>query len=306
MADQEDPTQDNPFDLSKAMGSMGDRFNGLKKQWDQYLQDPAAQTATMQFAINMMQPPSFGDTGMARIGRALGSAGEAVGRREEMERKDVEAEAKTQTAEARSRAAETAAGRAADRAFYEQQRLGQFGETEARKKETSQLQATVKANVIYQRYVKEVLDRNAAMEADWTDVIKSATRPKGAVKPTPERLMPPEEFFSSPLGQHLMQGIGLQPKAAIPPGQAQGSVPAPNAPTTSQTKPPTASPTLAGRPSTGVIDVKTPADIDNLGNNQQYRRPDGVIKTTPPDWVEQVRARRPGATNAQGQKYEDY
>jgi hypothetical protein len=109
MADQEDPTQGSPFDFSKSMGAMQDRFGALKGQWDSFLQDPAAQTATMQFAINMMQPPSFGDTGMARIGRALGSAGEAVDRRAEAERKQQESEANIELKGARAEAAQSRA-----------------------------------------------------------------------------------------------------------------------------------------------------------------------------------------------------
>ena len=69
-------------------------FADIQDQWNNFLAKPGGQAALMQFAVNLAQPPSFGDTALSRGFRALGGAGEAQGRVEAMDVAQQEAQSK--------------------------------------------------------------------------------------------------------------------------------------------------------------------------------------------------------------------
>lgn len=49
-------------------------------EWTQALARPEVRGALLQFGLNLMQPPSFGQTGFGKLAEGIGSAGEQVGR----------------------------------------------------------------------------------------------------------------------------------------------------------------------------------------------------------------------------------
>lgn len=254
MADQEDPTQRSPFDFSQAMGAMGDRFGALKGQWDSFLQDPAAQTATMQFAINMMQPPSFGDTGMARIGRALGGAGEAVTRRELLEQQEAESEAKVNLAQARGLAAEASATRREGAADIAEKKLDLARRGQEHRETVNQATQLYRDLKRVSDHNKGVAARNAA--AKLKEPMNKALDPNYVF--TPEPTLSPEEFFAK-FGR----------SSQVPMGEALGAVA------------PAASPNLAGRPipAGAIVDVTTPEEANALPAGTKYRTPEGKTYT---------------------------
>lgn len=74
--------------------------------------DPRVQSGLLQAGISLLQPPSFGDTTGAQIGRAIGAAGEAYGRQEEEARKQADTESKSSVRESRAALAEARAANA--------------------------------------------------------------------------------------------------------------------------------------------------------------------------------------------------
>lgn len=248
MADQEeDPTQKSPFDFSGAMGAMGNRFSGLKATWDEYLKDPTAQAATMQFAINMMQPPSFGDTGMARIGRALGSAGEAVDRRYEAQRKEMESEAKIELAQAR-----------ADR----QRALGEAGDWKQKEAEARrQLTDVTNMRLQHVKHVDEVDRRNKARMDEWLKQ-KQAAVVDPSVDPGPKPTL--ETPMTLPQLKEYLE-TGIRPTPGIP-----------QAPAT-----PTTLPADEGKP----VRINSPKDLEGKPPGFKFLKPgdpdDGSYRVWP-------------------------
>lgn len=242
-------------------------FTALKGQWDSFLEQPGAKTALLQFGINMMQPPSFGDTAFSQMGRAIGAAGEASTRQQVEERKEMEAEAKADVAEMRAYAAQQRAGATGAKTELEREKLGISRERLENQRRQQDL--TTRYNLLrgYQSYRREVEKRNAKIAADWNDPIASAIRPKGAVQPLPERVMTEDEFAASPLGRAMIERMG---------GTAPIVPATPDTPfSTPGTGAPTASPTLTGRPSSGVIDQVPPNPKDRVVG-QRYMTPKGV------------------------------
>jgi hypothetical protein len=241
-----------------------DAFSALKSQWDNFLEQPGGRTALLQFGINMMQPPSFGDTGISQVGRAIGSAGEAVTRQSELERKEMESESKADLAASRGYAAELRAENAGQRSSREGERLMMTRERLDNQKRQQDL--TTRYNLLrsYQAYRREAEKANAKVEAAWNDPVAAAMRPKGAVKPPPQPVMSEDEFLASPLSRAYLDRAGM---AAPPPSAAPAAPPA--------------SPTLTGRPvpAGGVVDVTTPDEANALPVGTRYRTPEGKLYT---------------------------
>jgi hypothetical protein len=74
-----------------------DTFENIRNQWSTFLDQPGARTALLQTGLSLMQPPHFGDTPTAQVGRAIGAGGEAVTRQAEAQSKQELAQAKGET-----------------------------------------------------------------------------------------------------------------------------------------------------------------------------------------------------------------
>jgi hypothetical protein len=146
-----------------AEGVPPDQVPGIAQQWGTMLSDPALGAGLLSGALSLMAGPTWGDTGMSQVARAIGRAGEGVTASGEIARRERESEAKTDLAEARAAAAGTSAGRAADRAYYERQALGLKREAEEGRTERAQLQARVKGSIEYGKYLENVKKRNASV-----------------------------------------------------------------------------------------------------------------------------------------------
>lgn len=244
-------------------------FNSLKGQWDSFLDQPGAKTALLQFGINMMQPPSFGDTGISQVGRALGAAGEASTRQQEIERKEFETESKADLAGARADAATARAGQAGATQELGWARLQRQKDADAATQQHRKLQGQFGALREYQKYTAKERALQAAEDKAWSDPVASALRKKGEVKPPPRHIMSEEEFYASPLWQGYMGGTGAPPRQ---PGSAFSTPP---------TGAPTASPTLTGRgvPAGAIVDVQTPEEAAALPPGTKYRTPEGKSYT---------------------------
>lgn len=91
-----------------------DTFGKLQDEWNTFLNQPSGRAALLTAGLQLMQPPSFGDTPVSQIGRAIGAAGETLGRTEAMDLRQAEAGSK---AELRSAQAEAAGANAQTRAM---------------------------------------------------------------------------------------------------------------------------------------------------------------------------------------------
>lgn len=223
----------NPGPTADPIASLpnADTFSQIKSQWDTFLGSPGGMTALLQFGINMSQPPHFGDTTMSMLGRAVGGAGEAVTRQQELERKDRESESRIELQEARAERARMGAEHAGAIRDYKGRELDLKQQAIDQRKESSRLQANYNALRMYNKYRQDVAQRNADAEKEWNDPVAAATRPKGAVKPPQERVMSESEFYVSPLGQSMMQGVlgpggggtvGIGAPTATPPSGTRG------------------------------------------------------------------------------------
>ena len=134
-------------------------FSQLRDQWSTFLEHPMAQAAIINAGINLMQPPSFGDTGASQIGRAIGAGGEAIGRQEAMNIKEQEAQSKE---ESRRAAADLAGARAAN--------VGTAAELQKEKLQHAttmgQLVAGIKLRGMHSAYEKGVRASNDALAKD--------------------------------------------------------------------------------------------------------------------------------------------
>lgn len=110
--DPEFPFADNPDNPSvpaPAVQANAGPDPGVAAQWSNALSDPTVRSSLLQFGISMLQPPSFGDSFGAQVGRAIGSAGEAQSNREAEDLKRQDVAGKTTLREARASAAEARA-----------------------------------------------------------------------------------------------------------------------------------------------------------------------------------------------------
>lgn len=207
MADQgSDPTQN-------LMGP--EAFNGIREQWNTFLDQPGGRAALLSAGLALMQPPSFGDTAASQIGRAIGTAGEAVGRREAMDIKQQDAENKAALAEARIGAAGARSGAAAERLDFAREKL-RAGQ------ENIQLQQRVKLGIDYGRFRTAAEAENRKRQADY-DKAKlldpTAPAPNLIPIPTADQFIRDREQFVGGLG--LQGGSGGGPVRVRSPEEAR-------------------------------------------------------------------------------------
>jgi len=180
-------------------------FNRVRSEWDGFLANPQGRAALLSSGLQLMQPPSFGDTGASQIGRAIGAGGESASRNQAMDLKEREADSKDelrqaratsalQNAETRAMAAEARTGAAGSRAELQAERLRAASER-------SQMANKVKLSIAYQNYVKDVAKRN--------DPISLSMRP-GA---TPEPVLPITDWIRA---NPMLRNLGLMDSGANP------------------------------------------------------------------------------------------
>lgn len=99
-------------------------FSKLQDEWNTFLNQPSGRAALLTAGLAMMQPPSFGDTPVSQVGRAIGAAGETLARTEAMDLRQQEAGSKAELRSAQAEAASARSGAAADRADIARERLG--------------------------------------------------------------------------------------------------------------------------------------------------------------------------------------
>lgn len=217
-------------------------FESLRSQWDSFLEQPGARTALMQFGVNMLQPPSFGDTPMSQLGRAVGAAGEATTRQGILDVKERESEAKTDLAEARAGAATARAGEAGARADAAASRLGLQRERLELDRQRYGLQNSYNLLTQYNKYRLAIDKQNADARKAWDN---NVTKKPGEAPPAPIVPLGQAEWMAqmSASGGTLVQ----------PPG---GPRPA---------------------PSGGIVDVSTPDEANALPAGTRYRTPDGQV-----------------------------
>jgi hypothetical protein len=140
-------------------------------EWAQALSDPQLRGALLQFGVNMLQPPSFGDTFGSQFGRAVGSVGEQQSRVEAEDIRRSEAQSKqdlrasqaetgaqrAEAATARAGAAQTAANAASERLQGQRDRLSL---TDQLKRQRLMLDARAKYDLYAKNYDADLLTRN--------------------------------------------------------------------------------------------------------------------------------------------------
>lgn len=211
MAGPGDPFTPGPTaDPTAGLPDMG-TFEQLRNQWATFLDDPRGRAALLSTGINLMQPPSFGDTGASQIGRAIGAGGETLNRTEAMDLKQQEADSRAQLREAQAGAAGARAGAAGSAATLASERL-------QNQRTLGNLGARVKLSGMYQGYVQGVQKRNQAAQLQYEkDKILYPDRPP----PQPEQAQDMNTWMqSNPLVRDLGLGGDL-------PGASAGGTPVP-------------------------------------------------------------------------------
>lgn len=188
----------------------------ISSEWANALNDPQVRGSLLQFGINMLQPPSFGDSFGSQFGRAIGGAGEYLTRLDEEKRKQEEAASKdtlrtaqADSATSRAAAAQTSANAAADRATNQREKLATDRErmslTDTIKRQGRQIQATG----AYQRYVTDTNKRN-------NDVMRDPKAPK-------EPVMTEQQFYQKFGYGDLLGGGSTAPVGSLE-QQAQDAI----------------------------------------------------------------------------------
>lgn len=202
-----------------------------------YFANPAIQGAMLQFGLNAMAPPSWGDTGMTQFGRALGGAGEYVGRREEMDRREQESDAKTQALEARAQAAQARAGSAAQGVTNAQQKFEIAKLLEQGRMDRSKTNIRVRAALAYGKQLQDIdkdilaspedkasrkqqlkerfqpfLSGDQDIEGGFGDEMSTVNTPTGVVEaPRDPTQRKPNTTYQTPRGPMTWTGTGWLP-----------------------------------------------------------------------------------------------
>jgi hypothetical protein len=159
-------------------------------EWAQALSDPQVRGALLQFGVNMLQPPSFGDTFGSQFGRAVGSVGEQQSRIEAEDIKRQEAQSKqdlrasqaetgaqrADAATARAGAAQTAAQAALER-YQSQRDKGSL--TDALKRQRLMLDARGKYDAYVKNYDADLLTRNKPPKMSFDEYIATIPELRG-------------------------------------------------------------------------------------------------------------------------------
>lgn len=179
-----DPTLDpfSPQSPAQGIGNTPATTGNIAAQWSDALNDPTVRTSLLQFGLNLMQPPSWGDTAGSQIGRAIGSSGEALTRGREEDRRQQEIDSKTTlreaqagAAEARAGAAGARAGAASERIGLERERLGLTRDrmtlTEQLKRQGLMLNARRNYDIYSKNYDSDILTQNKPPKMSFDEYI---------------------------------------------------------------------------------------------------------------------------------------
>lgn len=203
---------------------------GIMQEWNDALNDPGVRGALLSAGLSLMQPPQFGQTTMGSIGEAIGAAGQSVAQREKMDTVQREADSKealrgaqADSATSRSETAAARAGTAAANAQTATTRLQLQQQEGDRKKEQGRLSAILRAQGLYQNYVKDVNKRNAdVLRTGPAEEVKSfddwiATNPElaasitsGSTASTPRKPAPSGGYPPLPTPDKLVPGTTYQ------------------------------------------------------------------------------------------------
>lgn len=204
-----DPFTPGPTDDPTANLPDYDTFGKIKDQWNTFLDQPGGRAALLSAGLSLMQPPSFGDTPTAQIGRAIGAGGEALSRQEVMDTKLREAASKEDLRTAQANTAAANAGTAEARAATAAGRLQVQQEQLEHAKRVSAFQEEIKARIAYGRAVDAIHRRNEMIRKQ-NDQNKLLYGPKATI--TPEIPVPSaEEWISKNSG--LGAGIRMEAPA---------------------------------------------------------------------------------------------
>ena len=148
----------NPYDPQASMGDTTDP--GVYNNVAAFLGNPGVQASLLSAGLQLMQPPEFGQNGLAHLASAVGAGGESAQLQNKQQLAQSEASSKqdlrSAQADAAASRAETAGARsdaAASRLGLEQQKLQAMNER-------NNLNNRVRVSVAYQNYVKDVGRRN--------------------------------------------------------------------------------------------------------------------------------------------------
>lgn len=139
-------------------------YDKVRSEWESFLGNPQGRAALLSAGLQLMQPPSFGDTPASQIGRAIGAGGASATANQAMEIKENEAASKDELRQARAQAA---LENSATRASAAEARVGAAGarsETAALRlqhmQEAARTRGAIQLSQQFQGYVRSVAERN--------------------------------------------------------------------------------------------------------------------------------------------------
>lgn len=211
-------------------------FDKVRSEWDSFLGNPQGRAAFLSMGLQLMQPPSFGDTGASQIGRAIGAGGASATANQAMDLKESEASSKDDLRQAR---AQSAMQNAETRAIAAEARTGAAGARSdtalarlQHAQESSKLRAAIQLSGQYQNYSRSVAERNRKGSSDPLQTGKFVPEPT---------LSYPEWVAANP----MLKNLGLtgpnaagatEDDTAIPAGADTTSQPAAVAPKVGERK----------------------------------------------------------------------
>jgi hypothetical protein len=236
-------------------------YDKIRGQWDSFMGNPQGRAAMLSAGLALMQPPSFGDTGMSQLGRAIGAAGESATGNEAMDMKKRETDIRQQEANSKedlrasqAMAAEARAGTAEARVGAAGSRLDLQREQLKSMNERNLLANRVRLSGMYQNYVKDVAKRNA-------DPLRTTP---------PDPVLPMSDWVKA---NPMLNNLGLMPSNdAADDATADGAGVSAASPATT-----------SGTPTTGA--PPAPSDPKQRQPNMTYTTPRGPLKWTGQGWT---------------------
>lgn len=228
-----------PFDFSDPTAGLAQAGNSFMG----FMDDPQGRAALLSAGLALMQPPSFGDTAVSQIGRAIGAAGQSATANEatDMKRQELESKQDLRTsqaglAESRAQTAGAHADTAAQRMALEREKLGALGDRQ-------NLQNRVRLSIAYQNYVKDAAKRNQ----------EKSLLGGGPAEP----ILPINDWVQA---NPMLRNMGLVPDA----GTGDETAIPPESPSTT----------------TSAAPKSMPSDKTQLVANQVYQTPRGAMRWT--------------------------
>lgn len=249
-----------PGDTTDPLAGIADpnTYAKVRGEWDSFIGNPQGRAALLSTGLALMQPPSFGDTPMSQIGRAIGAAGQSATANQAMDLKEAEAGSKADLRMAQGESAMARASAAEARAAGAEGRLGMAGANLELKKQ--QLEAMQQRNLLgnrvrlsgmYQTYVKDVAKRNQEKKLLGTG--------------DPEPVMPINDWIAQ---NPMLKSMGLVEPAAGATGSEDDDISVPAAAQTT---------------SGGTVQPAPPPAQRQVGAT--YQTPKGPLKWTGTGWV---------------------